>query len=206
MPLNDTKNIIFLLTIIDLYQFVCWWRFCRLDQFQWVRVYNYRYFNQRIEEEYERARRYKLNLPLLFIDIDNFKQINDTLNHHAGNEILKDIACILSNEDEKYREANANLRKADVVARFGGEEFVVILPETTKDDAYRIAERTRKSIEEFDFAHYRGHPELKVTVSIGVAAFPDDKIKNAGDLLKKADLAMYDAKSKGRNRVSLYTG
>ncbi len=167
-------------------------------------LYNFRYFNQRIEEEYERAKRYELNLPLLFADIDNFKDINDRLTHHDGNEILRHIAFILSNSENNREGVSANLRKADVIARFGGEEFVVILPETTKKDGVSIAERIRKTVEVYTFPHYKESPEVKVTISIGVAAFPDDKITSAGDLVKKADLAMYDAKSKGRNRVSTY--
>jgi diguanylate cyclase (GGDEF)-like protein/PAS domain S-box-containing protein len=168
-------------------------------------LFNYRYMNQRLEEEFERARRYNLSLPMLFADIDLFKDVNDNLGHFAGNEVLVHMANIFSNSTEKSISPTSRLRKADIIARFGGEEFVVLLPETSKQDAMHIAERIRNTVENYNFPHYAENSDIRITVSIGVAAFPDDDIDNPGDLLKKADLAMYDAKHKGRNKVSTYS-
>ncbi|MCP4601909.1 MAG: GGDEF domain-containing protein [Proteobacteria bacterium] len=169
-------------------------------------LYNYRYINKRIEEEFERASRYNLDVALLFADIDFFKKINDKLGHQGGNEILTHMANILSNSTKKSLGTRPTLRKADIIGRFGGEEFVVLLPETSKENAENIAERIRDTIENYNFPHSKDHPNVVITISIGIAAYPDDGIENPGDLIKKADLAMYDAKHKGRNRVSIYTG
>jgi len=168
-------------------------------------LYNYRYINQRMDEEFERARRYNLSLSLLFADIDFFKDVNDKLGHQTGNEVLICLANILNNATGSSMGLRKGLRKADIISRFGGEEFVVLLPETSKEDAAIISERIRSSVENFQFPHYRINPDVKITVSIGVSSYPDDGIYNAGELLKKADLAMYDAKNNGRNRVSLYS-
>ncbi|MFC1668935.1 diguanylate cyclase [Spirochaetota bacterium] len=169
-------------------------------------LYNYRYLMQRIEEEFERATRYRINLSVLFIDIDFFKDVNDKLGHQIGNDVLSQIANILFTSTETTISGYRSLRKADIVSRFGGEEFVILLPETVKGDATLIADRIRSGVEKCEFEHYRDNPEVKITVSIGVSNFPDDRSANSGDLLKKADLAMYDAKNKGRNRVSVYGG
>lgn len=167
-------------------------------------LYNYRYLNQRIEEEFERALRYDLNLSVVFIDIDNFKSINDALGHQTANEILRDLAGIMAESTPSDMDSRASLRKADIAGRYGGEEFVILLPETTKENAQFIAERLRRQVEAHDFFHYQNQPGTRVTISLGIAAFPNDLPKNPGDLLRKADLAMYDAKHRGRNRVSLY--
>ncbi|MHC4661802.1 MAG: sensor domain-containing diguanylate cyclase [Planctomycetota bacterium] len=168
-------------------------------------LYNYRYMNQRIDEEIERAKRYNLNLSLLFADIDFFKKVNDRLGHQTGNDVLIHIAGVLGDSDTRNREGRAKLRKADIVARYGGEEFLVLLPETSKKEAGNIGERIRNTVEGYKFPHYEKNPDMSVTISIGVASYPDDDISNSGDLIKKADLAMYEAKHKGRNRTSMYS-
>ncbi|MCP4965307.1 MAG: GGDEF domain-containing protein [bacterium] len=168
-------------------------------------MFNYRYMSQRLEEEFERARRYNLDLSMLFADIDHFKKINDLLGHQVGNEVLTHIAHIFGNATQPSFGNTARLRKADIIARFGGEEFVVLLPETGKSDAEAIGERIRATVEGYAFPHLDKTPEARITISIGVAAVPLDNIQNAGELIKKADLAMYEAKNLGRNRVSLYT-
>jgi len=168
-------------------------------------LFNYRYITQRLGEEFERARRYNLNLSLLFADIDHFKNVNDVLGHEGGNQVLVHIADILNNSTQKTISRRIRLRKSDIIARYGGEEFVVILPETSKMDAEVLAERIRTTVEGYAFPHLKKHPDLAVTLSIGVAAYPDDEVENPGDLLKKADLAMYESKNLGRNRVSLYS-
>ncbi len=168
-------------------------------------VYNYRYINQRMAEELERAKRYNLNLSLLFADVDFFKNVNDNIGHHGGNDVLMHIAGILNNSTQKSISPQLKLRKTDIVARFGGEEFIVLAPETSKKDAFTLAERIRSTVESYNFPHLEANPESKITVSIGVAAFPEDDIENPGDLLKKADLAMYEAKHDGRNCVVSYS-
>ncbi len=164
-------------------------------------IYNYRYFNQRLTEELDRAKRYNHPLSLLFADIDFFKDVNTDIGHHAANEVLQHIAKIFSNSTHKSSGPKLGLRKTDIVARFGGEEFIVLAPETPKIDAISLANRIRTTVESYNFPHLVENPETKITVSIGVAAFPDDDIENPGELLKKADLAMYEAKHNGRNNV-----
>ncbi len=164
-------------------------------------IYNYRYFNQRLTEELDRAKRYNHPLSLLFADIDFFKDVNTDIGHHSANEVLQHIAKILSNSTQKSFGPKLGLRKTDIVARFGGEEFIVLAPETPKNDAISLANRIRTTVESYNFPHLVEYPGTKITISIGVAAYPDDDIENPGELLKKADLAMYEAKHNGRNNV-----
>ncbi len=151
-------------------------------------LYNRRYFTERFEEEYSRAKKFELPLSLLMIDIDYFKKINDTYGHLVGDIVLKEVAFII----------RENVREIDFVARYGGEEFIVILPETEKKDAFVVGERIVKkvdahSIEAFD-------EKVKVTVSVGVASFPEDS-RYKEPLLEAVDRALYKAKKEGRNRV-----
>ena len=163
-------------------------------------LYNKRYFQTRINEEITRAKRYNMKLSLIFCDIDHFKRINDSYGHQCGDEVLREIAKILTGEMEDlniiYR-----LRKSDIIARYGGEEFVIILTDTSKEGASLAAERIRKVIEKHKF-RLRGE-DVKITMSFGVAEFSE----NAADIsaiIKNADYAMYKAKESGRNRVELY--
>ncbi len=164
-------------------------------------LYNYRYLNQRLDEEFERAKRYNLNLSALFVDIDNFKEFNDKMGHQAGNDILINMSKILCNSTLSSLGNSPQLRKADIIARFGGEEFIILLPETNKADSEIIAERIRNTIALYNFPHYEERSDVRVTISVGIASYPVDAAENPGDLLKKADLAMYEAKNKGKNRV-----
>ena len=127
---------------------------------------------------------------VLVLDIDHFKAINDTFGHDCGDEVLREFAVRLA----------TNVRAVDLPCRFGGEEFVVIMPETGVEDAHRIAERIRGHVAGSPFRVLDGREALQVTISIGVAA-----TSGAGDtaeaLLKRADEALYDAKQGGRNRV-----
>ncbi|KMO20581.1 PleD family two-component system response regulator [Methylobacterium indicum] len=127
---------------------------------------------------------------LLILDIDRFKSINDRFGHDAGDEVLKEFATRI----------RAQTRGIDVVARFGGEEIVVVVPDTGLDAARQVAERIRERIEAAPFAVQRGTCSIEVTVSIGVAARQANDVE-AGTLLKRADLALYEAKQAGRNRV-----
>ncbi len=153
-------------------------------------IYNRRHFNQQFPVEVKRAERYKRNLSVMMIDIDDFKKINDTYGHLKGDEILHAIATIMKN----------NLRKADLLFRYGGEEFVVLLPETTVQNAFRVGEKLRKKVEE----HFRTTDyQLSgngVTVSIGIANFPVDAY-SAEKLLQIADDRLYEAKNSGKNRT-----
>jgi len=156
-----------------------------------TKLYNRRYFFDRMERETERAKRYNRKLALLMIDIDHFKNYNDTYGHILGDELLRQLATTL----------DKNLRKVDIIARYGGEEFLVLLPETDKRSAQRVAEKVRKAVEKHDFHHKS--PNLgagKVTVTIGVSAFPSDT-DSSFELLDMADKAMYYGKAQGRNRV-----
>ncbi|HNR34956.1 MAG TPA: sensor domain-containing diguanylate cyclase [Candidatus Hydrogenedentes bacterium] len=152
-------------------------------------IYNHRYFRQRLEDEFERARRYNLPLSCLIMDIDGFKKVNDTFGHLQGDKILRTIAtCTLQ-----------LVRKSDVVARYGGEEFVVIMPQTGLDGARVEAERIRKMIED---TRHEGLPsDHPVTVSVGVAIYDPDTMLDCEALIRVADSALYRAKREGKNRV-----
>ncbi len=156
-------------------------------------LYNFGYFLERLKEEKMRAERYHRLLSLIIFDIDHFKKYNDANGHPAGNEVLKKIAEILKEE----------AREVDIVARYGGEEMVVVLPETGRKRAAELAERIRERIASTVFNHMESQPLKKVTVSAGVATYPVDAA-NEEALVKRADTSLYEAKSGGRNRVIAY--
>lgn len=156
-------------------------------------LFNRRYFRERLFEEVERVKRHDECFSAFIIDIDNFKSFNDKYGHLAGDEILKGVA-------RSIRDA---VRSMDVVSRYGGEEFAVILPHTNKKDSYVIAERIRRGVAEFR-PSTEGMTEWP-TISLGVAEFPADA-SNIDDLVNKADRAMYLAKRMGKNRVVVYEG
>ncbi len=131
-------------------------------------------------------------LSILMMDIDDFKQINDTLGHIAGDDVIKNVAYAIK----------ANVRAGDIGARYGGEEFCVVLPHTTKLEALRIAEKIRRAVEEKKVS-YVNHL-TPVTVSVGVAAVHEDGLPAARALVRGADTALYDAKHSGKNRVSIF--
>jgi diguanylate cyclase (GGDEF)-like protein len=154
-------------------------------------LFNRRYFEGSLAQELARCDRTSSRLALLVIDIDHFKSFNDTYGHVMGDLVLRKVALTLQGA----------LRKADVLARFGGEEFVVILPQVTLKGAMESAERLRDSVARS--AVHPGGPRKKVTVSIGVALFPD-QASNGDELLRAADGALYQAKHLGRNRVEIH--
>ncbi len=154
-------------------------------------LYTHTFFQNRLEEETEKARKYRAPLSLLMMDIDHFKGFNDTYGHPAGDRVLVDIAQIT-------KEA---IRGADIPARYGGEEFALILPETDGQGAFKLAERLRKKVEGFDFLE---EEKVKITISIGVASYQEGMRKET--LISQADQALYRAKKEGRNRVSLFKG
>jgi two-component system cell cycle response regulator len=151
---------------------------------------NRRALADHLTQELDRARRYNLSLSVLLADIDRFKAINDTHGHIVGDSVLRQVGELL----------RSSARSVDIVARWGGEEFVIVMPETAPHGAVIFAERLRRRIEKRDFAD-PGQPQLELTVSIGVASFPDDRIHSADSFVSIADQALYRAKNEGRNLV-----
>lgn len=156
-------------------------------------LFNRRYFYDRFIEEIQRSVRHDLPFSLAMLDIDDFKLFNDTEGHLAGDDVLKGIAHI----------ARESLRVNDVLARFGGEEFTVIMPQTAKDEAYLVAERIRRNIQELLLCTWKTFPRRCITVSVGVATFPDDG-KDTNELTRNADRALYIAKMEGKNRTTVW--
>jgi diguanylate cyclase (GGDEF)-like protein len=147
---------------------------------------------ERLENEVERAARYNRLLGLVMFDIDDFKNLNDTHGHTTGDAALRLIGEVLQH----------SLRTADFVGRYGGDEFLLVLPETSVHGTHQLAERIRTGVagREFDL---RGGTR-KLTVSGGVAGFPEAGVVSAEDLIDRADQALYRAKAAGRNQVVCY--
>lgn len=160
-----------------------------------TRLYNHRYFHQLLEQEIVRAKRYPQFISLLMIDIDDFKRYNDVHGHLAGDEVLRKVGGILK----------AQVREADFVARYGGEEFAMLLPETNRKESIVPAQRLREMIEKTSFEGEDILPLGRLTVSVGVATYPDDA-QTKTDLIRTADEALYEAKRLGKNRVCFFEG
>lgn len=157
-------------------------------------IYNIRYFYHRIAQEFSRCQRYASAISCLMLDIDHFKKINDIYGHKVGDQVLREFAAALKKHS----------RKSDVLARYGGEEFILLLPETGPEGVIAEAERIRISIEEHRFKSLKG--SRAITVSVGIATYPDPRIKTCDDLIACADTALFTAKNSGRNQVSVYSG
>jgi two-component system cell cycle response regulator len=155
-----------------------------------TQVNNRRSMLEILERELERSQRKEYPLSLVMFDLDHFKQVNDRFGHQAGDAVLQVIADL----------AGSHLRGYDSVARYGGEEFVLILPDTDRDGAFLVAERLRAKIELLTFAGELA--PLRVTVSLGVATYPNQGISTVDELLRAADTLLYQAKRDGRNRVA----
>ncbi len=155
-----------------------------------TQLYNHRFFKERFTEEVSRANRYNRELSLVFLDVDYFKIFNDRNGHPAGDALLKILSKLLQER----------VRNVDFVARYGGEEFVIVLPETHKKGAMALANSIRKQISEYPFEGRENQPEHKVTISVGIATYPNDGM-SAEALIKHSDDALYLAKRNGRNRV-----
>jgi diguanylate cyclase (GGDEF)-like protein len=153
-------------------------------------LHNYRFFRLRLKEEIARARRENSPVSLSIIDVDHFKNYNDKLGHPAGDEVLRKISRILK----------SSVRDNDIVARYGGEEFAMILPGTDEIGAYSLAERMRHKVEDTNFNKQEIQPEGKLTISAGIATYPEDAIV-LDDLVIAADRALYHAKYTGRNKI-----
>jgi diguanylate cyclase (GGDEF)-like protein len=157
-------------------------------------VFNARYLVKNLEEELARANRYQRPLTIVMADLDLLRNINNTYGHLAGDVVLKGVADIL----------RTNVREYDIVARFGGEEFAIMFPEMSPEDAYPPIDRIRKLIEEAGFEVATSPRPIKVTLSFGIAGRTGDAT-SARDLIHNADIALYAAKQEGRNRARLYS-
>ncbi|MEJ2545449.1 MAG: diguanylate cyclase [Calditrichaceae bacterium] len=155
-----------------------------------TKLYNYRYFMQELERETNRAKRYNQIFSLFMLDIDKFKNYNDTYGHPAGDRILQTISKLLLK----------NIRSTDTLARYGGEEFVVILPGIEREEALALAEKLRNLIANHSFFNEEIKQDCKITISIGISCYPEDN-ESASELIKTADKALYQAKQTGRNKV-----
>jgi two-component system cell cycle response regulator len=153
-------------------------------------LYNYRYFKEHLEQELRRSERHGSNISVVMLDIDFFKNYNDTHGHLAGDKVLKDIANLLKN----------NIRRIDVAARYGGEEFSLILIETPKKSAQFVAEKLKDLVEQHKFRYEDSQPDGLLTISMGIATFPEDG-DTADEVVHQADQRLYKAKALGRNRV-----
>ena len=154
---------------------------------------NFRCFMTELVREDDRARRFKSTYSVIFCDVDHFKKYNDRNGHPAGDDVLRGVAGLL----------RKHCRKIDFAARYGGEEFVILCPGVSAAQALHLAERVRASVEAEAFAHRDAQPLGFVSISIGVAGFPESGATHQ-EVLKHADQALYDSKSGGRNRVTLF--
>jgi len=156
-------------------------------------LYNRKYLHHRLEAEISRSKRYGTPVSCLLLDIDYFKIVNDMYGYDWGDILLKKIAQMLS----------ALVRKEDVLTRYGDEEFIIVLPETTEQQAMIFAERFRKDIEKMEFIPANEEERHPITVSGGIAAFPcvEDIEENANTLIRYAEHALYNAKESGKNKI-----
>jgi len=152
-------------------------------------IFNRRFGLIRLQEEYNRSIRMNIPLGLFIADIDFFKSVNDTYGHTVGDRVLILISKI----------AKQALREGDIFIRYGGEEFMAILPGASTQDIKLVAERFRRMVEESSFQHL--NQEIKVTISIGITSYPENDISKVEDLIEKADHSLYQAKETGRNKV-----
>ena len=148
-------------------------------------LFNHRYLSEKMDEERDRCEKNTCQLSVIILDIDLFKKVNDTYGHLTGDEIIKSIAKIIK----------VNIRSSDIAGRYGGEEFLIILPETDLNSAYTLAEKIRQEIEITTFIN-----DIKITISGGVAQYNGEKVS---ELLKSADDKLYTAKQTGRNKVQM---
>lgn len=157
-----------------------------------TRLYNHQHFHTRLAEEYSRAVRYSTRLSCLFIDIDDFKQVNDLFTHSCGDNVLNKIGSMIKDL----------VRESDVAARYGGDEFAILCPNTGHVGALDLAVRLLKTIRDHCFEQWNG---LKVTLSIGISTYHDGNMQSADLVVQAADKAMYQAKKQGKDQISVIT-
>jgi diguanylate cyclase (GGDEF)-like protein len=157
-----------------------------------TKLYNIGFFKERLSQELERAKRFQHDLSVTIVDLDHFKEYNDTFGHQAGDHLLIQLAEIFKKD----------FRETDTIARYGGDEFIIMMPETKKPEAGKIVHKVLKDLEMYDFS--RGKSGYTITFSAGVSSYPED---GAGipDLIKSSDEALYEAKGAGRNTVRLHS-
>ncbi len=153
-------------------------------------LFNRRFGLERLSQDFSRSVRSKEPLGLVMFDIDHFKAVNDTYGHQTGDEVLKTVATAV----------NSVLREGDTLLRYGGEEFMAVLPGAGENDVRRLGERIRRVVEASVVTELSA--EIRVTVSLGAASFPSIDVDDMDDLIRRADQAMYDAKNAGRNRLA----
>jgi diguanylate cyclase (GGDEF)-like protein len=156
-------------------------------------LFNHRHLQELVHEEFERARRTGEPLSVVMLDLDHFKRVNDLYGHQAGDRVLQQLAEILRH----------TAREIDKLGRYGGEEFLAVLPDTDPEAAAVFAERVREGVARHLFSIGRGEP-LRLTVSCGTATYPHPGVYNPWTLVQRADQAMYAAKAAGRNRIARY--
>jgi len=157
-----------------------------------TKAFNKKYFTDRLESEFTFAVRHAAPLTLVLFDIDHFKRVNDTYGHQAGDQVLSEIATLLS----------GTLRAEDVFARYGGEEFGVICRGSDLMHGQIVGERLRKAVEGHRFVYENTH--IPITISVGVAGLPNAAVKDVTELVEVADQALYKSKNAGRNRVTIH--
>lgn len=151
-------------------------------------LYNFRHFQRVLQAEYKRAMRYKQRFAVVFMDLDNLKSINDHFGHLEGDEVLRQVSAIIANQK----------RSEDIVCRYGGDEFVFLLPQTKGDGSFVFMDRLRSHIEEYFAAK-----QYNVTVSAGISEYPEDS-DDLSMLLEHADVALYEAKKRGKNQIVVW--
>jgi diguanylate cyclase (GGDEF)-like protein len=158
-------------------------------------LYNHRYLQDHLAAEMERARRYKTPLTCLMLDIDDFKRVNDTQGHPFGDHVLKIVAHVIREQ----------VRRVDTAGRYGGEEFLILMPHTTANEIMPLAERIRMEVQEYPFN--AGGQNIHVTLSIGVATYDPhaESFRDKAGLLQAADDALYSAKNHGKNRTHVWS-
>ena len=155
-------------------------------------VYNFRYLEQRLTEELQRAKRHSCPLSVIYLDFDNFKLVNDTFGHETGNTVLQRVAQV----------ARTSARGEDFVGRLGGDEFLVVLPQTDSAGALITAERVKKKLDSMELVASSGERLDFITYSMGIASYPASA-ETRDDLIRAADEAMYRAKKAGGDRVCI---
>lgn len=157
-----------------------------------TKLYNHSFFMRKLDEELSRIKRYNSKIAILMLDIDFFKVFNDTYGHLTGDKMLYNLSKIIIE----------NIRKEDIAARFGGEEFVIMLIEADDSGAFQAAEKLRNIVQNFKLNYLKD--KLSITISIGISTAAKDDLVDANELIRKADTALYTSKKNGRNKSTIY--